>query len=56
MSLEIIWETVFAPLEPNAVSSNSENQNTTPTGIRLKRELFRGRAVGQDQIADLSVW
>lgn len=40
--MEIIWETVFVPLKPKAVSGNSENQNTTPRGIRLKRELFGG--------------
>lgn len=40
--MEIIWETVFAPLKPKAVSGNSKNQKTTPRGIRLKRELFGG--------------
>ena len=59
--MEIIWETVLAPLKPNAVSGNSENQNSTPRGIRLKRELviwwvLRGRAAGQDQTADFGVW
>ena len=44
--MEIIWETIFAPLKPNTVSGNSENQNTTPRGIRLKRELFGGRVGG----------